>query len=77
MSNYVHDCIKGVFGLLRVEVRGVVVRKFGGELLKLGYWYFSLHKCTSVFESSGYEHGDGGVKEGDAPTNFAGERVEI
>ena len=37
----------------------------------------SCSKSPCLFEGSGEEHGDGSVEEGNAPTNFAGEGVEV
>ena len=45
--------------------------------MEFGNGDFAFDKRASVFERCGDEHGDRRVKEGDPPTDFAREGVEV
>ena len=66
-----------MFALLWVKIRGVVIGKFGGKLLKFGYWNFSFDQGAGVLKCCGEEHGYGSVKEGDAASYLAGEWMKV
>jgi len=77
MGNDVHNRVKGVFGFLRVKIRGVVVGQFGSELLEFRNGDLAFDQGTRVLESSGKEHSYCCVKKRDPPADFAGQGMEV